>query len=235
MKNILSFMLALIILIASSNTTFSMSSLTIENASPLTVRAYLIEYMSNLGENINIENLTENSVTFDFTRTKFRGLAAIFVKDVENKVTFTFTPVETGVRLTYNAVARAHTLDGQEIVAPTSSELSEISFLESVKINFDGGFLYGFALGAKKKDGGFPIVSVAPNSPIDRAGLKVGDIVTKVDGRTVKYDKRTGLHDFQTTIYEPKELVLTVKTGKTEKTYTVTSVFFDPKTKQYGN
>ena len=49
MKNILSFMLALIILIASSNTTFSMSSLTIENASPLTVRAYLIEYMSNLG------------------------------------------------------------------------------------------------------------------------------------------------------------------------------------------
>ena len=83
--------------------------------------------------------------------------------------------------------------------------------------------------------GGFPIVSVAPNSPIDRAGLKVGDIVTKVDGRTVKYDKRTGLHDFQTTIYEPKELVLTVKTGKTEKTYTVTSVFFDPKTKQYGN
>lgn len=233
MKTISSFVFALVIFIASSNTSFAMSSLTIENATPPMIRSYLIEKMSNLGENINIENLTENSVTFDFTRTKFGGLIAIFVKDVENKVTFTFTPMETGVLLTYNAVARAHTLDGQELVAPTSSELAEISFLESVKINFDGGFLYGFALGAKKKDGGFPIVSVTPNSPIDRAGLKVGDIITKIDGVTLKYDKRIGLHNFQTTIYEPKELVLTVKTGKVEKDYTVTSTFFDPKTKQY--
>lgn len=221
------------VLVYLSNITLAMSSLTIENATPSMIRSYLIENMSKMGENINIENLTDDSITFDLTRTKIKGLAALFVMDAENKITLTFTPSEKGTLLTYNAVGRAHTVDGHEIVAPTSSPQSEMYFLESIKINFDGGYLYGFVLSEQKKDGGFPLLSVAPNSPLDKAGLKVGDVITKVNGISLKYDKRNKLHNFQTTIYEPRALTFTVKYGKTEKDIVVTSVFFDPEKKQY--
>lgn len=233
-KPFLSFIFTIAIFISSSGISQAMSSLTINEATPAMIRSYLIENMSMLGENVNVETMTDSSITFDLTRTKFKGFANLFVMDAENKITFTFTAAEKGTLLTYNAVGRAHTIYGDEVIAPTSTPYSEKLLLESIKIHFDGGYLYGFVLSPKKKESGFPLISITPNSPMDKAGFKEGDIITKVNGINLKYEKRNGSHNFQTTIYAPTPLTFTVKQGKAEKNIVVTSAFFDPKTKQFA-
>lgn len=218
-----------------TSTTFAMSSIVIKNAPPSTVKAYLIKYMSSLGENITIETITDNSLTFNLTRTNFDFWVEVFtqVKDASNRISFTFTPDEEGTLLTYNAQGRAHTHDGREMVFLTSDSETERTLLERIKFDFDGGYAYGFSLSNNKKDGGFPIDIIVTGGPAEKSGLKVGDIVTKVNGTKIKYDKKRDIYNFHTTFQEQGELLMTVKRGKTEEVISVKSAFFDPKTQQF--
>lgn len=230
MQAILRTIVLALMLISFASPAFALSSVTIKNATPSDIQSYLIKNASSLGENANIENMTDKSITFVFTRTNFGGLSWMLIKDATLKQTFTFTPTDSGTMVTFNTVGESHMTNGETVVTPISGPM-ELRMLESIKFEFDGGYLYGFTLGKEKEDGGYPLVEVTPDSPAYNAGLRFGNIVTKVNGNKLKY--KDGDHNFITTIQRPEQLVLTVKTGKVEKDYVITSQFFDIHTKQF--
>lgn len=216
-----------------TSTALAMSSIIVQNATPVEMKSYLIKYISALGENTNIENMSDTGITFDITRTKFNFIATLFFKDASNKITFTFTPEGEGTLLTYNAIARAHDYNGQETIVPTSTPETERQFLEEIKFNFDGGYIYGFSLFGEKKDDGFPIAVISPGSPAEAAGLQLGDVVTKVNGKKLKYDKKSNTYNFYKTIQAPIEMYVTIKRNKTEKIVHIKSAFYNVKTQHF--
>ena len=102
--------------------------------------------------------------------------------------------------------------------------------LNNIKIEFDGGYRFGYDVDSKKHKGGYPISAVIPGSPADAAGLKVGQILLKVNGEKIKYDKVNNMFNFVSGIDYPKTDVLTVlDSSGVQREISITSWFIDPK------
>ena len=91
------------------------------------------------------------------------------------------------------------------------------AFLESATGEYEG---VGVTL-EKNRDGQCEIALVAPNGPADKAGVKKGDVIIKVDGKDVT---KEALQDIGAKLKGPAgtTVVLTVKRAEAELSFTVT-------------
>jgi len=233
MQVVLKIAVVLCLLFSFSSIAFALSSIVVENATPAEVRSFLIENMSRLGKNASIENLTDSSITFIMIDPTVRQSGWTVTQDSELKETFTFTPSGSGTLLTFNAIGSSRTVDGQIIRAPLPPSQIDTLMLEGVKLHFDGGYLHGFLLSPQKQGDGYPIIQILPYSPAEKAGLKIGDVITKVNGVKLEYVASKGGFNFQTTVQKSEQLILTVKAGKLESERSVISQLFDAKTQQF--
>ncbi|WP_277301823.1 PDZ domain-containing protein [Veillonella caviae] len=214
----------------------AMSSVSIKNATPTQVRDYIISGLSSTHANATIENMNDNNLTLLFTQMHRAGLFGQVMMSTENRVVFTFIPQDDGqTQVTYNEVATAYDpFTGGKLSRPIGTAQTELSILNDIKFNFDGGYRFGYGVGNKKQKGGYPIVVVDQGSPAETVGLKVGQILLKVNGEKVKYDKTLNSHNFHSDINFPKTDILTVTDASgIQKDITITSQFVDPKTHKY--
>ena len=210
----------------------AMSSVLIKNATPLQVRNFIISGISKTHTNATVENVSDNSLTILLTRMHQVGLFGQMLASTENRATFTFLPQDDGsTQVTFNEVATAYNpMTGGQLSRPVGTAQSELATLNNIKIEFDGGYRFGYDVDNKKHKGGYPISAVILGSPADAAGLKVGQILLKVNGEKIKYDKVNDIFNFVSGIDYPKTDVLTVMDSSgAQRDISITSWFMDPK------
>ena len=78
---------------------------------------------------------------------------------------------------------------------------------------------------------GYPIAKIEPHSPAEKAGLKVGDIVVKINGQKVNFNKDINTFNTSNNI-DKKELetVTIISDSGVEKDIVIESAYWNPKT-----
>ena len=100
-----------------------------------------------------------------------------------------------------------------------------------IKLHFDGGYTNGYTLSHEKGKKGYPIEKIEPHSPAEKAGLKVGDIVVKINGQKVNFNKDINTFNISNNI-DKKELetVTIISDSGVEKDIVIESAYWNPKT-----
>lgn len=104
---------------------------------------------------------------------------------------------------------------------------------KKIKGYFNGIYLLGFDVSRDKQNGGYAITEIEPFGAFENAGIKVGDIIIKVNDVKLKKDRNSGAIDqliFDTT--RPTTQSILIKRGDVEKLYTLTSTFREPQFKK---
>lgn len=102
-------------------------------------------------------------------------------------------------------------------------------YLDSVKMRLNGSYRFGLDYDEIASKDGVIVKSMSPNSPMIKAGIKVGDIITAINGKPVQYSKpNSAIEVLSFDPNTPATVTFTVKRGVKELNYTITSVFFPP-------
>jgi len=218
---------------AMCSTVFAASNIVINNVEIKDVKNYIIETIALSKQNLILENASDNNIVLLSTRTKNLGLFGQYTWSYENRLGFVFVQKDKDVILSFSETCTSHAPNGAVYVQPVGSANTEIPFLQKIKGHFNGMYVFGFDTSSDKKDGGYPIKSIVPLSAFDKAGLKVGDIIIKVNNVKLKADRNSGAIDglfFDKTRLTTQ--IFLVKRNEIEKTFTVTSEYEPPQFKK---
>ena len=120
---------------------------------------------------------------------------------------------------------------GATFTQPLGS-LVEARILAPIKAKFDGAYSFGFDLSTQKEKGGYEFTDVTPGMPMANAGIEVGDILLKVNGKKVPKNKATGQIDDlalgQNRLAQQVWNFEVLKKNGQKQTYTISSQFFTP-------
>ena len=211
------------------STVFAASNIVINDVETKNVKDYIIEKMALSNQNLIIEHTSDNNILLLGTHTENLGLFGQFTWSYENRLGFTFLQKGKDVILSYSETCTSHAPNGAVSIQPVGSANTEIPVLQNIKGYFNGMYLFGFLTSSKKKDGGYPITNIVPLSAFDRAGIKIGDIIMKVNDVKLKADRNSGAIDGlifdKTRVTTQKFLIVR---NEVEKTFTVTSEYEPP-------
>lgn len=161
------------------------------------------------GENVKIDTAIDNLSDFDIDA---------FLKDlgIENELQQLNIDINSGNNLSFNFDNQAfqHAMESlQNIELPELPELPEMPELHAIELNgLNKAFLGVYT---DKVPEGAKITQVSEGSAAEESGLKVGDIITKIDERTI--ESPSNLSEV-IGIYEPdtKVLVTYIRNGNIE-------------------
>lgn len=212
---------------------YAISSVSIKNATPEEIRAFLLKNTANMSANYTVANNSENNLTFIGTSVHNTGLFGQYSVSQENTVDFNYMAQDDGTTLlTYNESATVYNpINGARFSQPIGTKQTELNALNQIKAYFDGIYKLGIDIIPKKQKGGFPLTDVDLEGPAYAAGLRDGDILLKVNGNKIAYDKNYNIFNFTTEPNYPTTLLLTIQTiDKQIKDIPVTTWFVEPKT-----
>ena len=155
------------------------------NVDKKAVGDYLMSDMVSRG--YNILGTQESQVAFRKDVTNFWAqvlLGSRFNGTPELRAYFNMVPMSGGVLVTADVRIVTNPNSGFEnYTVITNKEWQQ--YLDTMKQYFNGYIGYGFSYATGKKDDCLQVVSVVPGGPIDRAGIRIGDLISKVHGVSV--------------------------------------------------
>lgn len=226
MKRIL---LLVLIFMMFGTTCLASSSIVINDVTKKEVADTIVELFLTQHQNIIVESTSDYGVTFLFTRTETSGLFNQFVFTYENRLNFSFIQQENNILVSTSETCTSTDEYGRRITRPVGTAVTELPMLQKLKGYFNGIYLFGFSINSKIKNGGIEVIEIIPNSPMDKSGVKNGDIITMVNGEKVKSQKEKYLNGAYIDSTREQILNLTIKRGKEEIKTTVTSEYNPPK------
>lgn len=135
----------------------------------------------------NILSSQESQVAFRKDVTNIWAqvlLGSRFNGTPELRAYFNLVPMNGGVLVTADVRIVTNPNSGFEhYTVITNKEWQQ--YLDIMKQYFNGYIGYGFSYAPSKKDDCLQVVSVIPGGPIDRAGIRVGDLISTVHGAVV--------------------------------------------------
>lgn len=221
------FLLVLVFMMFCS-TSLASSSIVINDITKKEVADTIVELFLTQHQNVIVESTSDYGVTFLGTRTETSGLFGQYIFTYENRLNCSFLQQGENVLLSVSETCTTTDGYGQRITRPVGTAVTELPMLQRFKGYFNGLYLFGFSNNTKLKDGGLEIVDISPNSPMDKAGVKKGDIITIVNGEKVKSQKEKYLNGAYIDFSREQTLRLTIKRGKEELNLTVTSEYNPP-------
>lgn len=203
----------------------------IKNATPQQIRDAIVQTAAQSGQPFTIESSTDYGITIVTNSTFGAGLFGEIPIAVEDKHAFTFTDAPNGVGVNCSIIETRSAATGANFTQPLPP-IVEVQDLASIKEKFDGLYWFGFDLATKREKGGYALTEVTPGMPMAQAGLEVGDIILKINGKKIPKNKATGQID--TIILGQNRLAQQVwnfevlKKNGQKQTYSVSSQFYTP-------
>ncbi|WP_110952997.1 PDZ domain-containing protein [Anaerosinus massiliensis] len=214
-------------------TVFASSNIVINDVEAKDVKNFIMERIALSNSNAIIEQSSDNNLVLLNTHTENAGLFGQYTWSYENRLGFVFIQKDRDVIVSISETCTTHAPNGAITVQPVGVANTQLPMLQKIKGYFNGIYLLGFDVNRDKKDGGFAITSIEPFGVFENAGIKVGDIIMKVNDVKLKKDRNSGAIDqllFDTT--RPTTQTFLIKRGDVEKLYTLTSVFSPPQFKK---
>lgn len=235
------------LLISFSLSTAVAASIQINNATPMEIKSYILTNKELRHPNSTVNLIprqgasalqmgSDSSDMIVFNSAKKLRVGLFGEASVKTN-RYTYFSISTslnhlGSEVSYYESAELYSLQkGGFGIERTSTDESERIILNKIKLHFDGGYINGYTLSRTKGKKGYPIEKIDPNSPAEKAGLKVGDLVVKVNGQKVKFIKDTNTFNISNNI-EAKEnkIVTIVSNNGVEKDITLETGYWNPKT-----
>lgn len=210
---------------------FAMSSTTIDNLTPSQFKQYLISTLS--GKAITIINSSDSALSYSNTvQMMGNGWNDMFHTN-QNVYNFTFDKnASNGIDITLSITTGTVSSNGvlkTNVVQSPIPPMIEDTILYGIKSQIDGRYYVGFDYDKKIKNPkkGMKISAITPGSPADKAGMKIGEYVTSINGLNTYIDKQTELPNIKfSLIFTGAPLNIVTKDSKgTYHNYSVTPEF----------
>lgn len=158
----------------------------IENVDKKAIAEFIVNDMVKQG--FNIMNTNEYQVSFRRDVTNFWAqvlYGSQFNSTPELRTYFNLSQSGVNTRITADIKVVTNPNSGFEnYTVVTNNKWQE--YLDGIKKYFNGYSSYGFTCSEKKQDDCFKITEIVPGGPADKAELKVGDMISKLNGATVE-------------------------------------------------
>ena len=214
---------------------FAASNVIIQNTNSEQVLQYIINKAVSQGYgNYAIESATSNSITLTAS-SDLENILGIKVGVQQDKIIFTAVQNGNNTLLSANIVIYQYDNNGYQTVHPVNDNEDEITLLNNIKAYFNNYYFFGYITGSEVEQGGFKITSLTDNGVFKEAGVKVGDIILRVNGEKVKKHKRAFLLNNFPNMFSPKPATFVIKTGKIEKEIVITPKEYLPLGYMYNN
>ncbi len=203
----------------------------IKNATTQEIRDAIVQMAAQSGQPFTIDTSNDYGITIITNGTIAGGLFGETPIAVEDKHAFTFTDAPNGVGVNCSIIETRSAATGANFTQPLPP-IVEIHDLAPIKAKFDGAYSFGFDLSTQKEKGGYEFTDVTPGMPMANAGIEVGDILLKVNGKKVPKNKATGQIDDlalgQNRLAQQVWNFEVLKKNGQKQTYTISSQFFTP-------
>lgn len=217
----------LLIMLAAANICFAEVSIKIEQVTMDDVKRAIFDEMKDFIPDSKGEDVDAQKTKFFFTESpKVNDDVWTFDTNIE----FVQKAKDKDVILS----ARGNVVE----IAPTGARSTyklddsvlQANFLEYIKARLKGAYRFGFRYDIAKDGEGAEIESFSSSSPMPAAGVMVGDIVTAVNGKAVRFHSNKAWISKQLIfdIDKPQVVTFTIKRAGIEKDYVVASVFSPP-------
>lgn len=203
----------------------AISTIKIDNISPEDMKFKLLNIFQQSHNNMMVETMEKNNSIYLFTNTTSYGLLNQYTGTIEDRVNFTYTPDGNGTNLSVNITRTVTASTGQRQTYPVNNTSDELAILHHLKVILNGGYFFGFDMDTSKKDGGYPIIQIQKDGAFDKAGIKQGDILVAVNNVKLKYNKKTGQHNWTQDKLYPSTHTFTIIHNGVKKDYTLSSIF----------
>lgn len=229
------FVIFSLFVIICSTKCFAASSVIIQNTNSEQVLQYIINKAASQGYgNYAIENITSNSVTLTAS-SDLRDIWGIKVGIQQDKINFIIVQSANNTLLSTNIVIYQYYDNASPIVQPINDTEKEITLLNIIKAYFNNYYSFGYTTESEIEQGGFKITSLSNNGAFKEAGVKVGDIVLRVNGEKVKKHKEAFLLNNFPNMFSPQAATFVIKTDKLEKEFVITPKEYLPLGYMYSN
>ena len=204
---------------------------TIENADSQLVRDAIARAASQSSTPFRVESSNEYGISLVSNGAILGGPLGLTPIAVEYTCSFTIADLSNGVGVNCSIVEKRSTANGYSFAQP-ASPLAEADMLASIKSKFDGVYSFGFDMDPGKVSGGHTILLITPGLPMQKAGIEVGDIILKINGKKVPVDKSTKTIDRiklgQNRLVQQSWTFEILKRDGTKRTYEITSQLLTP-------
>jgi len=234
------------LLVLFTTSTAVATSVKIINATPMEVKSYIltnralrhpnstVSLIPNYGSSLQMGSSSYETIVFKSAKKLRVGLFGESSVKTNRDTYFSIsTPLNrVGVEVSYFESTELYNPNkGKFDDQITSTDESEKIILNKIKLHFDGGYTNGYTLSHEKGKKGYPIEKIEPHSPAEKAGLKVGDIVVKINGQKVNFNKDINTFNISNNI-DKKELetVTIISDSGVEKDIVIESAYWNPKT-----
>ena len=235
------------LLISFSLSTAVAASIQINNATPMEIKSYILTNKELRHPNSTVNLIprqgasalqmgSDSSDMIVFNSAKKLRVGLFGEASVKTN-RYTYFSISTslnhlGSEVSYYESAELYSLQkGGFGIERTSTDESERIILNTIKLYFDGGYTNGYTLSRTKGKKGYPIEKIDPNSPAEKAGLKVGDLIVKVNGQKVKFIKDTNTFNISNNIDAKENEIVTIASNSgVEKNITLETGYWNPKT-----
>lgn len=219
------FILTIIMVLSFIPSCFAVSNIEINNVTKKQVMDYIMLYASRSGFNYMLESVNDYGATFVGSQAR-NNIFGMQVATQQNKISVTLVENGNNVIVTLNEVAYLYYNNGHSEVHPVNDVPVEQGILVALKQYFNDYYLFGYTPTDKKKDGGFVIGEVDPDSPFGERGIKAGDVIVAVNGEKVRDNKRAFLWGSFHEKFMPTTCKFLIKRDGVEHIYTITSKFY---------
>lgn len=144
-----------------------------------------------------IQESNEHNLIFRNDRSDM-NFAINWGSDAYRQFAFNLAQIENNVLVSYEiriiSGNKVHPLTKEAIpyYFPVNKDDAErglngtLSFLRHLKLQFNGAYIFGFNDTGKKKKDYVEITEVTPNYPFEKAGIKAGDRIVKINEQYIK-------------------------------------------------
>lgn len=234
------------LLVSFAATTVMAESVTINNATVMDVKSYIlanrelrhpnstVSLIPNYGSAFQMGSSSYEMIVFKSTKKLRVGLfGEASVKTNRDTYFSISTPLNrVGVKVSYFESTELYNPNkGKFDDQITSTDESEKIILNKIKLHFDGGYTNGYTLSREKGKKGYPIEKINPHGPAEKAGLKIGDVVVKINGQKVNFKKDINTFNISNNIGKKETETVTIITDSgLEKDIVIETAFWNPQT-----
>jgi len=224
------------LLISFAATTVMAETVTINNATVMDVKSYIlanrelrhpnstVSLIPNHGSSFQMGSSSYETIVFKSTKKLRVGLfGEASVKTNRDTYFSISTPLNrVGVEVSYFESTELYNPNkGKFDDQITSTDESEKIILNKIKLHFDG----------EKGKKGYPIEKINPHGPAEKAGLKIGDVVVKINGQKVNFKKDINTFNISNNIGKKEiETVTIITDSGLEKDIVIETAFWNPQT-----
>ena len=234
------------LLVSFAATTVMAESVTINNATVMDVKSYIlanrelrhpnstVSLIPNHGSSFQMGSSSYETIVFKSTKKLRVGLfGEASVKTNRDTYFSISTPLNrVGVKVSYFESTELYNPNkGKFDDQITSTNESEAIILNKIKLHFDGGYTDGYTLSREKGKKGYQIEKINPHGPAEKAGLKIGDVVVKINGQKVNFEKDLNTFNISNDIGKKETETVTIITDSgLEKDIVIETAYWNPQT-----